>query len=179
MEKIKFFAKCIFPTTTLEGGKWYEVINEEDYDITVINDKGNKVTVARYRFDKIEARKIEKMDNNKVKCVDTGKFKNLTKDKEYEVLREMKTKYLVKNDKGVEALYGKKYFSKVIEKIVEKKPSVRKKVAEKTVMCLYPISDVLTFRKTYTVFEKDDKEKKIFIKDDTGRKEWHLAKRFK
>lgn len=50
-----------------------------------------------------------------IKCINKGEFKNLTVGFIYEILNETNTKYLIVNDKGSEASYGKGYFALIEE----------------------------------------------------------------
>ena len=171
MEEVKFYAKCIFPTSTFKGGEYYEVINEEDYDITVMNSNGNKVKVARYRFDKIVAKNVVKKENIAI-CVNKGSFRNLTKNKEYKIINETKTRYNIVNDIGKEALYSKTYFEK---KEVKATPVVAKE--QKGAICLYPVADELSFRKNYKIVE--EKERYVTVINDKKEKAEYFKKRFK
>ncbi len=173
MNKVKFYAKCIFPTSTLSGGKLYEVFNESNYDITVINDNGNKVTTNRYRFDKIEVKKV-KDDDKYVECINPGKFKYLTLGKKYKVINTEGKKYMILNDKNHKAYYGISYFTE-IKKISETEGP--KKVDKDYIECIYPKAEELTFKKKYKIV--DEKDSLVFIKNDKGEIAKYLKKRFK
>lgn len=57
-----------------------------------------------------------------IKCINKGEFKNLTVGFVYEILNETNTKYLILNDKGSEASYGKGYFALIADPIPEPEP---------------------------------------------------------
>ena len=172
MEEIKFYAKCIFPTTTFKGGKYYEVVNEEDYDITVINDNGNSVKTGRYRFDKIISKK-EEIKGNEAVCINSGAFKNLTKGKKYTIINETKTRFNVINDLGKEALYSKKYFER--KAVAVKKVAVAENKNE--AVCLYPIANELSFKKGYKILKEEGDY--ITVKSDNGKEMKYFKKRFR
>lgn len=175
MENYRFYSNCIYPTITLTGGKEYEVVNETEHDITIVNDKNNTVTVSRFRFDKIDSQK-RKVDKNVIRCIDSAGFTNIQKDTEYKLVRESKTYYTIVNDKGYTTAYSKKYFKKYEEKEDEGNIAVKKR-KNPSVSCLYPIAGELSFKKIYE-YSKIDKTH-VTIVDDTGSKKVHLVKRFK
>jgi len=165
-------AECITPTATITRHQKYTVFSDNGMLITIINDRGNKITVQRWRFGELE---IEKVDTS-VKipmalCIDNTNFKSITKDTLYTIKKESKDFIYISNDTGKTMRYHKKYFD--IVKPEKERPKVLK------ALCMYAVTNELTFKNAYD-FE-DDKRKKnmVIITNDLGVKTEYLRKRFK
>ena len=178
MEVMKFYSKCIFPTPTLTGGKYYEVINEGEYDITIVNDKGNTISTSRYRFDDIKMEKeMQKKSSDEITCIDNGKFSNITKGKTYKIVNETDSYYKIKNDKGYNAIYSKKYFAKMEAKEEVSKPEKPKVSSKNVAVCIYPVANELSFKKEYAY--KNITGNHVLLTNDKGESKKYLVKRFK
>ena len=174
MSKI-FFAKCEFPTATIEKGKEYEVLDENDNIITIKNDKGNKISLIRDRFSVVRAEdNSPKEEASKIICKTTGKFKSITVGNKYTIEKESKDFYYIINDLGKQSRYGKKYFQIAKKYVPKEKAKVLKAV------CYFPIEGETTFKKAYDFKEGGQvKADFISIKNDKGVTSLYLKKRFK
>lgn len=172
MNKI-FYSKCLYPTATITKGKEYVVEEDDGQKLTIVNDSGNKISLMKYRFGEIQVKDSDpKKIKNKVVCINANKFKSITQGISYDLSRESRDFYYIRNNLGVVQRYGKKYFEETPKASVKRVP--KKEVA----MCVYPVLSELTFKQAYD-FKLDKKDKdSIIVTNDGGTAKTYLKKRF-
>lgn len=170
MNKKRFMATCLLPTLTTTVGKSYEVITEDKHQIIVLNDKGFKTKFMRFRFGPLSQEDIpmEEVPTNKATCINSAKYRSITKSKVYDITKESKDFYYIINNLGKEARYSKKFFTRVVEK--KEVPKSLKAV------CVYTIKNELSFKQAYDFVEKP--HNMVEVTNDKGVKSQYVKKRF-
>lgn len=176
MEKEEFFvSECIFPARSLTAGKKYEVINESQDYIEIINDNGRQSGLLRSRFGEIELETRDKIMKKSIKCINAGNFKGITKGKTYKIDRATQSYLYVHNNSGRIARYGKKYFDKVDDTTRPAKPVKKREVA----VGKFGVDGEILFGKEYDYKPDPRNSDHILVKNEKGSEQSYLKSRFK
>jgi len=168
--KLTFYVTCLNPTLTLTKGKNYQIFEEKDRYVQIVNDNDNKIWLLKNRFSAIFTIE-EKNMKKRVICTNKGNFKRIEIGKEYLVEKETKDFFYIRNEKNDILLkYNKKYFKEIIE--IPEPVSVK-------IICIYPVQGELSFKKEYEFTDSEIKDHIMILKNDQGEKKSYLTKRFK
>ena len=174
---IVFKAKCIKPTETLELNKVYIVTDEKDDYISIINERGIKITVLRGRFGEITYEEVADSGKRFVICSSRTKYNGITTGNKYEVVKESRDFFYIINDTARIKRYAKKFFKPIKKKSEEEKVRERK-TAVKKATCLFPIGGEITYGNEYPYKDVKENSSVISIDNDKMKKKNYLRKRF-
>lgn len=171
MSDRKYYVTCLYPTATVTKGNDYIIEEDSGNRVSIYNDHGNKVSLMKYRFGDIKIGKEESTKSlETITCINDSKFKSITQGNVYEVTKESRDFYYIKNNLGANQRYGKIYFQRNESK--EVKTSAKKEMA----VCVYPVLNELSFKEAYSFTSTLNNN--IIVKNDRGAKRSYIKKRF-